>query len=146
MSKKFGKSHSSPLKNSGSNDKATLADLEAQYLNKRAADEASQVQIKEQRTWSMRWKFICIMVFWVVLGLAASITLFIITRNSLSFIPLTGAIYSSPQILSTISRFLFWGPEDYKLEEMKLIYKQRQQEAKYRYKYHYDEKKNSADS
>ena len=115
-----------------SKDFISLSDLEAQYFSTAVISDWSQVRIRESKSWPMRWAVLAIIASWTVIGLAGSIILFLVTRSNLSFIPFTTTIASTPVILHIIARFLFWGPEDYRLEEMRQLLKVKKLELRYR--------------
>jgi hypothetical protein len=123
---------SEPSEKNQSGDFISLSDLEAQYFSTAAIRDWSQVQIREAKSWPMRWAVLGIIASWTIVGLAGSIILFLVTRSNLSFIPFTATIASTPAILHIIARFLFWGSEDYRLEEMRLLLKVKKLELKYR--------------
>jgi hypothetical protein len=123
---------SEPSEKNQAGDFISLSDLEAQYFSTAAIRDWSQVQIRESKSWPMRWAILGIIASWTIIGLVGSIILFLVTRSNLSFIPFTATITSTPAILHIIARFLFWSPEDYRLEEMKQILKVKKLELRHR--------------
>lgn len=109
----------------------TWDEIAAELLSQEVNKDLSQTRVQEVKPQLMRWAVLSIIVGWIFLSTAASALLFLLTRSNIALAPLSIAMATTPSLMKIIFRFLFWGPDDYRLEMLKLTLKAKEKEWKY---------------
>lgn len=116
---------------------STLDDIATELFPQNINEDLSnKMQFQEERTWNMRWVVLGVIAGGItVLNAVISVILFFITKSPIVFVPTGIVTGGTPLIfLKDIIRYLFWGTEDYRLEELKITLKAKKWEMKYLHK------------
>lgn len=112
-------------------DCITWDDLVTEKFVKPLSDTIHQLQLQEVKMWPMRWAIMVIATILLILIIAYSLILFLLTKNPLTLLTPTGLTPSIFVIVRYLGRFLLWTENDYRLAEKKLEFKMRKLELKY---------------
>lgn len=104
----------------------TINELAAEYVPPGVMMDFSAMSFQEVKPLKMRWAMLGLIIGWIFLSTAASTLLFLVTKSEFAFAPGGVALCVTPNLIRTISRFLFWGPADYQLEALRLTLKAQQ--------------------
>lgn len=109
----------------------SIEQLADELFSQQVHRDVSLMQVREAKTWPMRWAVVTGVAGGMLLSMAISTLLFFATKSYYAFIPLTSTALVVSIIVTSASRFLFWGQEDYKLEALKQTLKAKKWEFKY---------------
>lgn len=102
-----------------SHEFVTLDELASELFTPGVVKDFSAM-VFEPKPLKMRWAMLAMVIGWFILNTTASVLLFLVTRSELALAPSMVAAGVTPSLIRTISRFLFWGPADYKLKALEM--------------------------
>jgi hypothetical protein len=116
------------------NDIVALTQLLTLYFHDISSGKLAPIQVAGAEKRSTRRFFLNIIAISIFISLLGSITIFLFTRSNMAFIPLTFIVGLVSPFIREIVKCLFWGPENYKLEELRQLCNVRKCELKYQVK------------